>query len=126
MRKMFSKNQIKEIVNQGIESGEISSIYAYMFTGNVTDGNKDEYSMQGVLLCKNPNLYINEYHGFDDNVIILSMILVDDDDYTYALCSPHMCYEQDIILAVYNEDNGHAISRLVDTWNFETVAKISL
>ena len=24
MRKMFSKNQIKEIVNQGIESGEIS------------------------------------------------------------------------------------------------------
>ena len=33
MRKMFSENQIKSIVNQGIESGEVKTLYAYKING---------------------------------------------------------------------------------------------
>ena len=53
MRKMYSKNQIKAIIQEAINSGAIES--PVMIQGNFTDSNDDEFSIISVL-----NPYKNE------------------------------------------------------------------
>ena len=53
MRKMFSENQIKNIVNQGIESGEIKG-ENYLLTGYIFDMDGEQYAI---------NTSIEEYNN---------------------------------------------------------------
>lgn len=57
MRKMFSKNQIKEIVNQAIQSGDISPVL--LIQGNFANSNDDEFC---IITQINPYKYEEMYH----------------------------------------------------------------
>lgn len=55
MRKMFSKNQIKEVVNEGIQSGEINS--SYLLSGYFIDEDNEYFLVYPELTQDNTDIY---------------------------------------------------------------------
>ena len=88
---MFSENQIKNIVNEGIESGEISAgtkLYLHYLYDNTTDD-----SLYFITASNTPINNIDDIitllkrDGYEAPYLISAFIHIDSDDYTSSILS---------------------------------------
>ena len=95
MRKMFSKNQIETIVNQGIEEGKIQGLFVYFAQCNVIDGETEYDQSYALLLSKDPNLQIIE-GDLSSAIVVLQLTIANDDD-TYYAVNPELTLNSDYL-----------------------------
>lgn len=88
MRRMFSKNQIKEIIAQ-------SGTYIYFAQLNVIDGETQYDQSYALLLSKDHNLQIIE-GDFQSPIVMLQLTLANDDD-TYYAVNPELTLNSDYL-----------------------------
>ena len=118
MRKMYSKNQLVEIIKQAVEKDEIKTLRIFTISGTLTDSNQDEYQFFMYVLSQ---FDLTKYsHEELPSLYVIEIDLVGDDDNLYVL-NPQMGWDNDVIYAI-KESNSIIVEINCDSWEFDSIA----
>lgn len=120
MRKMYSKGQIKNIVKQGVQDGEIPSFHIYAVTGTFKNDNETEYSVEAFVASSEE---LSPENIFTSKKVFLEINLEDGGGDWLHVLNPQNGWENDFLHTI-NENNQVQNIQVVD-WYFNEINLIA-
>ena len=124
MRKMFSKNQIESIVNQGIQSGEIKEqIFMYELHGTFTSQEETEYDLYLIIASSSPNYTLQDAQDALGSGVKLFMPLymeIEHNGEKFTIVNPMQLFIDGVFLGISGEDSATYI-QIMDECEFESI-----
>ena len=120
MRKMYSENQVKEIVKKGVQDGEIPSLHIYAVTGTFEDDNEGEYSVESFVASSVKLTPENIVHS---PIVFLEINLEDGGGDWLHVLNPENGWENDFLHTI--NENGQVQTIQVVDWHFNDINLIA-